>query len=403
MYLTAVLAILTAISFGLTIWRWRAGLVFPLHRRQAPPPSLPGITLVKPLKGCDAATGDCLRSWMRLEYPGPVQVLFGVADADDPVCAVVRQLLAESPTADASLVICDQSLGVNPKVSTLRQLEPHIRHDIVMISDADVKVPADFAANVTPQLSDPAVGLVNCFYRLANPSTAAMQWEAVAMNADFWTQVLQRRGLRPVDFALGAVMTLSRARLSEMGGFAVLSDFLADDYQLGRQIVIQKKEIAFATLVAECWDPPLGWRQVWAHQSRWAHTIRVCQPVPFFFSILNNASLWPLLLALLGRTAPALGAAAVCLAFRIGSALQQQSKMNQTRGLLRFWWWPPLKDVLDAIIWVAAFAGTQIVWRGDRYRLLPGGKLSKVQPRLPLQDCGCGECWNKGGNPPFGS
>ena len=177
-------------------------------------------------------------------------------------------------------------------------------------------------------------------------------------------------------------MTLSRARLSEMGGFAVLFDFLADDYQLGRQIVIQKKEIAFATLVAECWAR----RSAGARSGRTkagGHTIRVCQPVPFFFSILNNASLWPLLLALLGRTAPALGAAAVCLAFRIGSALQQQSKMNQTRGLLRFWWWPPLKDVLDAIIWVAAFAGTQIVWRGDRYRLLPGGKLSKVQRGCP--------------------
>jgi ceramide glucosyltransferase len=272
-----------------------------------------------------------------------------------------------------------------------------------MISDADVKVPADFAANVTPQLSDPAVGLVNCFYRLANPSTTAMQWEAVAMNADFWTQVLQRRSLRPVDFALGAVMTLSRARLSQMGGFAVLSDFLADDYQLGRQIVIQQKEIAFATLVAECWDAPLGWRQVWAHQSRWAQTIRACEPVPFFFSILNNASLWPLLFAILVRTPSALGAAAVCLAFRIGSALQQQSKMNQTRVPLRFWWWPPFKDILDAVIWGVAFAGTHIIWRGDRYRLLPGGKLSKVEAQLPLQDCGCDEYWSKSGNPPVGS
>jgi ceramide glucosyltransferase len=261
-----------------------------------------------------------------------------------------------------------------------------------MISDADVKVPADFAANVTPWLSDPAVGLVNCFYRLANPSTAAMQWEAVAMNADFWTQVLQSRSLRPVDFALGAVMTLPRACLSEMGGFAVLADFLADDYQLGRRIVSQKKRIEFATLVAECWDPPSGWRQVWAHQTRWAQTIRACQPVPFFFSILNNASLWPLLLALIGRTAPALGAAALCLAFRIGSALRQQSKMTQTHGHFRFWWWPPLKDMLDAVIWAVAFSGRQIVWRGDRYRVLPGGKLLKVQPGLPLHDYGCGEC-----------
>ena len=391
MLLTDVLAVLAAVSFGLTVWRWWVGLRFPLHRRQAPPSALPGITLLKPLKGCDAATGECLRSWLRQEYSGPRQILFGVAEASDPVCEVVRQLLAEFPEADARLLICGQRLGVNPKVSTLRQLEPHIRHDLVMISDADVKVPADFAANVIPYFSDPGVGLVNCFYRLANPSTAAMQWEAVAMNADFWTQVLQSRSLKPVDFALAAVMTLPRACLSEMGGFAVLSDYLADDYQLGRRIAAQNKRIELATLVAECWDPPSGWGQVWAHQSRWAQTIRACQPVPFFFSILNNASLWPLLLALLQRTPPALGAAAFCLAFRVGSAWQQQSKMTQTRGHFRFWCWPPLKDILDAVMWVVALSGTQIVWRGDHYRVLAGGKLSKADKAPPLRDCGCGQ------------
>src|SRR5271156_5620879 len=63
MLLTDVLAVLTAVSFVLTFWRWRVGLLFPLHRRRDPPPSLPGLTLLKPLKGCDAATRDCLRSW----------------------------------------------------------------------------------------------------------------------------------------------------------------------------------------------------------------------------------------------------------------------------------------------------------------------------------------------------
>jgi len=41
------------------------------------------------------------------------------------------------------------------------------------------------------------------FYRLANPSTLAMQWEAIAINADFWSQVLQSQTLKPLDFALG--------------------------------------------------------------------------------------------------------------------------------------------------------------------------------------------------------
>jgi ceramide glucosyltransferase len=343
-----------------------------------PANSLPGLTLLKPLKGCDAETKNCLRSWFSQTYPGPVQILLGVASADDPVCAVARELLAEFPRADASLIICANNLGANAKVSTLRQLEPLIRHPLVMISDADVRVACDFAANVTPLLADPAAGLVNCFYRLANPSTPAMQWEATAINADYWTQVLQARSLKPVEFALGAVMTLPAAQLKAIGGLAMLSDILADDYHLGRLVASQHKRIEFATVVAECWDAPVNWRQVWAHQSRWARTIRVCQPWPYFLSILNNSTLWPLMWLALARQPVVWALCGGCVLFRIGSALQQQSRLTQSPARLAYTWMPPVKDLLDVLVWAGAFASNRIIWRGERYRILPDGRLSKV-------------------------
>src|ERR1035441_8628013 len=125
-----------------------------------------------------------------------------------------------------------------------------------------------------------AYGLVCCFYRLANPTTLAMQWEAIGMNADFWSQVLQSRSLKPLDFALGAVMAIRRQHLEEIGGFAPLVDCLADDYQLGNRIARRGHPIILSSLVVECWSAPMGWAAVWKHQLRWARTIRVCQPVP---------------------------------------------------------------------------------------------------------------------------
>jgi len=249
----------------------------------------------------------------------------------------------------------------------------------VMISDADTWVPPDFAANAAPLLADPGAGLVNCFYCLANPSTAAMRWEAAAINADFWTHVLQARSLRPVDFALGAVMTLPAAQLREIGGFAALSDYLADDYQLGRRVAGRQKRIEFATVVAECREAPMGWGRAWEHQSRWARTIRVCQPFPFFLSILNNATLWPLLWLVAARQPAALAVCVACVLFRIGAALQQEARLTQSPVRLVYGWMPPVKDLLDALVWAGAFAGNRIRWRGEPYRILPGGKLSKVE------------------------
>ena len=381
-----ILSFLTAISLALTFWRWSLHRRFPLHQRagkNAPGASaLPSVTLLKPLKGCDAETKACLRSWFEQDYAAPIQLLFGVASPLDPACDVVRELLAEYPKADGRLVICAEALGANAKVSTLRQLEPLARHPLLIVSDADTHAPRDFVSEVAARA--PEAGLVNCFYRLANPSTPAMRWEAIAVNADFWTSVLQAASLNKMDFALGAAMTLPREDLQGIGGFAALADYLADDFQLGHRIAANGRPLALAGVVVDCWEPPAGWRAVWRHQLRWARTIRACQGAPFFFSVLNNGGLWPLLLltaAFLGAGAPwAVVLAGVALGFRIWSAQQQQARMIQAPAPWRYAWLVLVKDVLDFLLWLAAFWGNRIEWRGQSYRIEVGGRLRRLEP-----------------------
>ena len=291
----AIFAVLALLSLALALWQWLAARRFPLHQRAAETNFAPAISLLKPLKGCDATTAESLQSWFNQNYSGQTQILFGVADADDPVCKIVQEIIAKNPKCDAQLVVCEKLAGANAKVAKLAQLEKLAKHDLILVSDADVRVPPDFLANIVAPLRDEKVGLVNCFYRLANPSTTAMRWEAVAINADFWSQVLQSQSLKPLDFALGAAMLVRREALAEIGGFPSLADCLADDYQLGHRIAKNGHRIALCPVVAECWDAPMNWRDVWKHQLRWARTIRVCQPLPYFFSILSNATLWPLL------------------------------------------------------------------------------------------------------------
>src|SRR5439155_17330928 len=113
------------------------------------------------------------------EYTGRVQILFGVASADDPVCSVVRKLQQEFPNSEAQLIVCGPLSGANAKVSKLVELERLAKHEILIISDADVRVPADFLANMVEPLRDEvplahqmgegsgvrACGLATCFYR----------------------------------------------------------------------------------------------------------------------------------------------------------------------------------------------------------------------------------------------
>lgn len=374
-------AAFAVLSFALLLWQFLAARRFPLHKRIANPAFSPAVTILKPLKGCDPTTTASLESWLRLDYAGPAQFLFGVADAADPVCGVVRDLLGKYPNADAQLIVCAEALGMNAKVSTLMQLERAAKYDLILASDADVRVPEDFLASIAAPLSDPDIALVNCFYRLANPVTLPMQWEAVAINADFWSQVLQSRTLKPLDFALGAAILQRRRSLEQAGGFAAFANCLADDYQIGNRIARNGGKIALCPVVVECWEAPMNWPGVWKHQLRWARTIRVCQPVPYFFSILSNGSLWPLIWLVeslwLSKAICAM-AATVLLCARMVIAGNLQRQLNEGREPPAPFWLAPVKDLLQTAIWAIAFCGNRVEWRGRKLRLRRDGNLEPI-------------------------
>jgi ceramide glucosyltransferase len=378
-FLNATFAALAILSFALLLWQFFAAQKFPLHQRISKTDFTPAISILKPLKSCDATTAESLQSWLNQNYPGQTQILFGVADASDLVCKIVEDLLQKNPHADAQLILSREPLGANAKVSKLAQLEPRARHDLILICDADVRVPPDFLANFVAPLRDEKVGLVNCFYRLANPTTPAMQWEAVAINADFWSQVLQSQTLKPLDFALGAAILLRRKDLGEIGGFKSLADCLADDYQLGQRIFQNGQRIALCPVVVECWDAPVDWAQVWKHQLRWARTIRVCQPLPYFFSILSNATLWPLLWLFVSlvatKTFCAPLTAIAFLFLRMVLAQHLQRRFTPERQLVSPFWLVPVKDLLQAALWLCAFAGNTVEWRGRKMKLRRDGTL----------------------------
>ena len=407
MFVTIIFSALTLLSFGLLIWQFVAALRFPLHQRVSNDAFVPPVTVLKPLKGFNEHTAECLRSWLTQKHRGPVQVLFGVAGENDPVCNVVRELLNQFPHADAELVIAAETLGANAKVSTLVQLARRAKHDFICVSDADVRAPEDFLANAVLPLRDSSLGLVNCFYELAHLTTLAMRWEAIAVNADFWSQVLQSNTLKPQNFALGAVMITRRAQLEKIGGFESLIDYLADDYQLGHKIAATGGHIELSPVVVQCLEQPMDFRQVWKHQLRWARTIRASQPAPYFFSVLANATLWSALLALFGNfgsfplvsdsflydralspqmqnfLAPihvpwVLMIFAAVLVARVVMATSLQRRLTRTRGAFKYWWLVPAKDFLQCGVWAASFLGNTVEWRGRRFRITRGGGLTPL-------------------------
>jgi ceramide glucosyltransferase len=130
----------------------------------------------------------------------------------------------------------------------------------------------------------------------------------------------------------------------------------------------------------------MDWATVWKHQLRWARTIRVCQPAPYFFSLLSNATLWPLLWLIVKPSAPVAAGAIFCCLVRILTALDLQQRLNHSatpggQAPWRYAWLIPVKDLLQAALWLLAFLGNRIEWRGQRMRLRPDGTLAPLNQK----------------------
>lgn len=366
---------LALVSVGLTLWQWIEARRFPLHRSHRSPEWAPALALLKPLKGADAETESCLRSWFDQRYRGAVEWWFGVPTEDDPAVAVVHRLMREFPKADAHLVVCGERQGFNAKVSQLIRLQRESRHPLLVISDADVWAPPDLLEHLVAPLAEAAVGVVNPLYQLANPVSAAMRWEALAVNADFWTGVLQSRRLGPMKFALGAAMAVRRSDLEAFGGFAALKDHLADDFELGRRVVALGRRVEIPPVVVECREAPRGWRAIWLHQLRWSRTIRVCQPLPYAASLISNATFWPLLWLMVSPGPVAAMGFTAAVVLRCLTAFDNQRRLTRSSAHWPWIWLAPVKDLLQVALWALAFLGNGVEWRGEWYRVKPTGEL----------------------------
>ena len=369
-----ILLLLAALAYQIlalvSLWRF---FKKPLSRLASA--DSPGITIFKPVKGLAPESRECLESFLTLDYQ-PYQVLFGVSDPADPAWPLLESLCQAAPPGRVQAVLCPETWGHNPKVSTLRQLEPLARYNLLVVADGDVKVSPDFLDRVAAAFREPQVGLVSCPYR-AGPADSLGSWlEALSISADFIPSVAVAQYVEGIRFALGATMAVTRTALAQIGGFAALADYLADDYQLGWRVHQAGFEVRLLPYVVETVNPRMRLKDYLSHQLRWTRTYRVCRPRGYFAYGITHALVFSLILWLIsGLASWALGLVAATLALRLVLAWFSEKvclggKLNLTALFLL-----PVKDLLSFGLWLASFLGNEVVWQGRRYRLTPDGLL----------------------------
>lgn len=343
------------------------------RRTEAAPTPAPPVTVLKPIKGVDRGMYENLASFLRQDHPR-FQVVFCLQDEEDPALALLDRLRRDFPRIDTQVVVSRNRIGFNPKVNNLSNAVPHIKHDLIMISDSDVRVEPDFLRRAVQPFDDPRVGLVTAFYQSRHAAGFGPALESLAVNAWFLPQAVGAVGLG-MRFAMGAVMMVRRGVFEEIGGFHALSLHLADDYVLGASTQALGHRIAVLRPVVACVPDVWTLGEHFRHLVRWSRTIFVCQPAGYVGSgLLHGFSLT--LLALLARPSwSMLTLLALVAGVRMASVAWIHWRCVGNREILRQLWLLPLSDLLQTAAWVGGFRSGKVVWRGQSYDICAKGRL----------------------------
>jgi ceramide glucosyltransferase len=395
----ATTTVLAVIGLGYYIAAFLAGRVYVAHLKSAArllaarqmagnQIPFPSISILKPLKGLDPSMMEAFRSHCRQNYSSPYELIFGVSSMDDPAAAAVVALQAEFPTMPIQLVQCPERLGANGKVSTLVQMLPYAKHEVILINDSDILVTPHYLERVAAAFAKaPAantrkakkrVGLVTALYRGRPHGTLPSRLEALGIATDFQVSVLLSRLIEGVRYGLGSTLAVRRETLEKIGGLRPLVNHLADDYELGKRVSDAGYSVHICAEVVETGVPAYNWSAFINHQLRWARTVRDARPGGYIGLIATHGLAW----AMLNLLATGFNPIAVwlfvmvffmrlALAMSVGTGILYDHEVFPSLLLL------PLRDVLHLVIWFSGFLGHAIHWRGEDF-VLQKGVLHKI-------------------------
>lgn len=338
----------------------------------------PAVTILKPLHGDEAGLFENLVSFCDQDYPGTVQIVFGVESPDDPAVAVVERLRAAYPDKPTELVIETRVLGSNPKVANLINMAPRIAHDIVVLADSDIRVRRDYLSRLVRALERRG-GAVRCPYYGIPTGSLWSRLAQLTVDSHFLPGVVVSARLKLSQPSLGSTIALRRQSLSAIGGFEPLADCLADDYVLGELLEQRGERVSVLPFVVGHVCGESSFAELWRHELRWALTIRTINPLGYLGWIVTHAFPLALIAWLLGGGWPALGLALAALACRAALVFATE----RGYGLPPHpYWLIPVRDLLSFAVFVAGFVARDVSWRGHHYELMSEGIL-KSNRRSP--------------------
>jgi len=330
------------------------------------------MSILKPLAGLDLGLESNLRTFFEQNYPS-FEILFAVGSAGDPAAQVVEKLQLEYPAIPSRLIVVGTPPYPNAKVYSLERMLAAAANDLVVMSDSDIRVTADFLRTISAEFQEPKIGLATCPYRAVPGPSLWSRLEATGMNTDFWGSALVARMLEGMRFAVGPTIVARRRVLESIGGFSRLKDYLAEDFVMGKFAADAGHGVILSSYVVEHHIGSATLRQNIAHRLRWMRSTRRSRPAGYIGQLFTM----PLPLALLVCLVSPAWWPVLPVALLTRAVATYTVSARVLRGRIN-WLLLPVEDLISFFFWICGFFGNTISWRGRRYRLHSDGRFAPI-------------------------
>jgi ceramide glucosyltransferase len=341
-----------------------------------PSPTLgtyPAVTVVKPLHGAELSLLRNLSTFCEQDYPGEVQYVFGVHDAQDAALQVVEVLRLRYPLAKVDVNVDPRLYGPNRKMSNIMNMIPLAQHDVIIFADSDVTVDRDYLSRVVAELAQPGVGLVTCLFHGVASGGVWTRLSAKATNYQFMPSVITGLALNLARPCFGQTIALRRSTLNKIGGFAQFVHHLAEDHAIGEAVRRIGERVVIPPFAVGHVCEETTVTKLIAHELRWSRTIRSITPGAYMGTVLLFPFALSLLALLCSRGAHwAFVIAALSLIARqiLKICCDRSLRLRRRTSCLL-----PIWDLISFGIFLLSFFSSQVIWRGFSYKVGSDGLL----------------------------
>ncbi len=326
------------------------------------------ISILKPLSGISPELKGNLATFCNLDYP-EYELIFCVEKKDDPALQAVAELQAECPGAKIKIAAEDPQHGFNPKVRNLLRGMSKASHDLILISDADVRVDRNYLRDLVNFTVDPSVGIATNLIRGKGNDSLGSILEN--LNLNFF--VLGGTSFLYHFFRYAAVtgksVLMRRKDLEKIGGFSSLGNFLAEDQILEKKFKRLGRKIILSPFPIDSNTSGRTFLRFFNRNVRWSQMRLQLAGIGYLSELLVNPVLFALLLCVFSLFSFfSLKVLIISIIFKVIVESIQGRFIGSEAGFFSYLL-APVKDVFIGIIWFSPFFKTSVQWRESRFRL----------------------------------